>query len=158
MSTVSAFIKKCQLFKMSKLKSWNVPGNSFRMSKNPDMGENWKSENVGFWPSLLSAYQHLPTTTNTHKNSEDQSDEQGFHGKASKSRPLTNSLSMRSSQRTYSISLSTSVNTRTNISWGDGGGERGSLCVCGWVVSQIVMLLFLKSIWRIAAPTWTSWP
>ena len=106
----------------------------------------------------LKLYPKLPTTTNTHKNSEDQSDEQGFHGKASKSRPLTNSLSMRSSQRTYSISLSTSVNTRTNISWGDGGGERGSLCVCGWVVSQIVMLLFLKSIWRIAAPTWTSWP
>ena len=29
--------QKCRLFNMSKLKSWNVPGSSFRISKNPDV-------------------------------------------------------------------------------------------------------------------------
>jgi len=31
---------------MSKLKSWNVPGSSFRMSKNSDMGKNKNPENM----------------------------------------------------------------------------------------------------------------
>ena len=39
MSTFSTFFRKCLLSNMSKLKSWNVAGNSFRMSKNPDMGK-----------------------------------------------------------------------------------------------------------------------
>ena len=39
--------QKCRLFKVIKSKSWNVPGNSFCMSKNPDMGKNRKSEKSG---------------------------------------------------------------------------------------------------------------
>ena len=36
--------EKCRLFKMTKLKSCNMSGNSFRISKNPDVGKNPKSE------------------------------------------------------------------------------------------------------------------
>ena len=35
--------QKCWLFKISKLKSWNVSGSVFRISKNPDMGKSQKS-------------------------------------------------------------------------------------------------------------------
>ena len=41
--------QKCQHFNMSKLKSCNVSGNSFRISKNPDMGEIQKSKNISFF-------------------------------------------------------------------------------------------------------------
>jgi len=34
------FFQKCWLFKMSNLKSWNGPGSSFRMSKNPGVGKS----------------------------------------------------------------------------------------------------------------------
>ena len=42
-------------FNIWKLKSCNMSGNSFRISKNPDMVKTEKSENTGFGPSLLSA-------------------------------------------------------------------------------------------------------
>ena len=34
------FLPKCRLFKISKLKSWNVHGSIFRMSTNPDRPKN----------------------------------------------------------------------------------------------------------------------
>ena len=45
---ISDIFQKCRLFKMPKLKSWNVPGNVFRISKNPDMRKSWKSEKSRF--------------------------------------------------------------------------------------------------------------
>ena len=41
--TVSTFFKNVDFSKISRLKSGNVPGNVFRISKNPDMGESQKS-------------------------------------------------------------------------------------------------------------------
>ena len=42
------FFRKCWFFKIWKLKCYNMSGNSFRISKNPDTGKSRKSENRRF--------------------------------------------------------------------------------------------------------------
>ena len=51
-----SIFEKCRLFKMSKLESCNVSGNSFRISKNHDMGKNRKSGKSRFYEKLTNLY------------------------------------------------------------------------------------------------------